>query len=319
MVYLRSRSIGSRKYNYLSKSVRLRDGSVRSIQKLVKEDGESADVLYGKYAAYFVGAEERLELEKTLSMYGTDPIYTKGQVAKIESMRIGYKRLLKKLTPSQKKDVFDRFVANYTYDSNALEGNSLTLKDVSMVLFEKKSADGKDLREIYETRNTRKVMDMIMDGRFHVREKDIVRMHDLFMEDIDERRGYKILPNYLLGRDVELTSPENVPGEMQELINWYTDSVKKTHPLKLSAQFHGCFLAIHPFEDGNGRVARFLANVMLLENGYPPIIIRKTWRTSYLKCLADYDRGYAANLERFFLEKYKRTYDDFFGVYLKSI
>ena len=319
MVYFRTRSVKGRSYNYLSKSFRLRDGSVRSIQKLVKEDGASADDLYGKYAAYFESEKQRLGLEKTLSMYGIDSIYTKGQVTKIEAMRSGYKQLLEKLSPAQKKDVFDRFIANYTYDSNALEGNSLTLKDVSMVLFEEKSADGKDLREIYETRNSRKVMDKILDGCFHVREKDILRMHALFMVDIDERRGYKKLPNYLLGRDIKLTSPEKVPQEMEKLIAWYEDSLKKTHPLKLSAHFHGRFLAIHPFEDGNGRVARFLANVMLIENGYPPIIIRKTWRASYLKCLEDYDRGYTANLERFFLEKYKRTYEDFFGVYAKYL
>jgi Fic family protein len=318
MVFLRTRIVKDRPYRYLCKSVRLRDGHVRSIQKLVKEVG-TADDLYGKYAEYFEDAQARLNLEQVLELYGIDSIYTKKQTAKVEAMRSGYNRLLEKLSPAQKKDVFDRFVANYTYDSNALEGNSLTLKDVSMVLFERKAADGKDLREIYETRNTRKVMDKVLDGCFHVREKDIIRIHALFMDDIDERRGYKILPNYLLGRDIELTPPENVPDEMRKLIAWYDDSVKKTHPLKLSTQFHGRFLAIHPFEDGNGRVGRFLTNVILIENGYPPLIIRKTQRASYLKCLADYDRGYAANLERLFLEKYKRTYEDFFGVYIKYL
>ncbi len=316
MVYIRTRVISGRTYRYLSKSVRLQDGSVRSIQKLVKEE-LSTDELYGKYADYFANAQARLDLERVLSLYGTDPIYTKQQVGKVEAMRMGYKRLLSRLTPAQKRDVFDRFVANYTYDSNALEGNSLTLKDVSLVLFENKAADGKDLREIYETRNSRKVLDLVLEGKFRVREKDIIRMHALFMEDIDERRGYKMLPNYLLGRDVPLTPPEKVREETQKLISWYDVSLKRTHPLKLAALFHGRFLRIHPFEDGNGRVGRFLSNVILTANDYPPIIIRRTMRASYLKCLADYDRGYTANLERFFLEKYKKTYEDFFAVYAK--
>jgi len=282
MVFLRTRLVKDRTYRYLCKSVRLRDGHVRSIQKLVREGG-TADDLYGKYAEYFEDAQARLDLEQVLELYGIDSIYTKKQTAKVEAMRSGYIRLLEKLSPAQKRDVFNRFVANYTYDSNALEGNSLTLKDVSMVLFEKKAADGKDLREIFETRNSRKVMDKVLDGGFHVREKDIIKMHGQFMEDIDERRGYKKLPNYLLGRDIELTPPENVPDEMRKLIAWYEDSVKKTHSLKLSAQFHGRFLAIHPFEDGNGRVGRFLINVILTGNGYPPLIIRKTQRVSYSK------------------------------------
>ena len=70
---------------------------------------------------------------------------------------------------------------------------------------------------------------------------------------------------------------------------------------------------------GNGRVGRFLSNIILLENKYPPIVIRKTQRDSYIKCLEDFHRGYTVNLERFFLEKYKKTYRKFFSVYLKYI
>ena len=181
------------------------------------------------------------------------------------------------------------------------------------------SCKGKELREIYETKNSRKVMDLILKNRFKITEKDIIRMHKILMEDIDSRTGYKKFPNYIIGSDVELTSPEKVKEEMEELIGWYKESLESIHPLKVSALFHGRFERIHPFADGNGRVGRFLSNVILMGHKYPPLIIRKTQRGSYIKCLQDFHRGYTPNLERFFLDKYKKTYRKFFAAYLKYI
>jgi Fic family protein len=86
-----------------------------------------------------------------------------------------------------------------------------------------------------------------------------------------------------------------------------------------AAHLHGRFEKIHPFEDGNGRVGRFLINVALVNGGYAPLIIRKSQRIACLKCLGDYDNGYAANLERFMLEKYKRAFEKFFKVCLKYL
>lgn len=106
---------------------------------------------------------------------------------------------------------------------------------------------------------------------------------------------------------------------MSKLIEWHNQSKEKMHPIKLAALFHGRFEQIHPFEDGNGRVGRFLVNVILLKRKYPPIIIRKSQRVSYLKALQDFDNKYSANLERFILEKFKETYRKFFEVYIKYL
>jgi len=144
-------------------------------------------------------------------------------------------------------------------------------------------------------------------------------MHRLLMENIDNRTGYKEFPNYIVGSDVKLTPPEKVKEEMEDLITWYREILESLHPLKVSALFHGKFEKIHPFADGNGRVGRFLSNIILMEHDYPPLIIRRTQRTSYINCLQDFHRGYTPNLERFFLDKYKKTYRKFFAVYLKYI
>ncbi|GAG39592.1 unnamed protein product, partial [marine sediment metagenome] len=93
----------------------------------------------------------------------------------------------------------------------------------------------------------------------------------------------------------------------------------KLHPLKLAIEFHARFEKIHPFEDGNGRVGRMLLNAMLLEKGYPPLIIRKTARVAYFSSLEAFDRGHKDKLERFLLEKIKKTFNNFFEIYVKYL
>ena len=252
-----------------------------------------------------------------LKTFTAGSIFTEEEIRKVEATRIDYKRLLKKLTKEQKKDIFDRFTLNFTYESNALEGNSLTLKDVAIVIFDKTSIKGKDLREIYETRNSRRVLDLLLAGEFSVDHTSIIKIHALLMKDIDTRRGYKKLPNFLLGKRLGTTPPEKVYPEMSKLISWYGRSIGKMHPLQAAAIFHSRFEKIHPFEDGNGRTGRFLVNAILVNKGYPPLIIRKTSRTTYFNCLEAADNGHYSKMERFFLEKFKKTYRNFFEVYAK--
>ncbi|MFH0860757.1 MAG: Fic family protein [Candidatus Altiarchaeota archaeon] len=317
-MYFKDKVIRGRKYRYLTKSVRLPDGSVKTLQRLVNDKkNPGLEAATKKYAEYMEGEEKRVNLEYALSKYAADSIFTKQQISKVEEMKVEYNRMLKSFSREQYRDVFDRFTANFTYESNAIEGNSLTLKDVAVVMFDGRSPEGKDLREVYETKNSRHVMDLVLKNKFKVAEKDILRMHKILLKDIDSRIGYKKYPNFLVGSQVQLTPPEKAQEELTNLIRWHDEALEKTHPLRVSAHFHARFEKIHPFADGNGRVGRFLSNIILMRNGYPPLIIRKTQRTSYVKSLGDFDRGYTSTLERFFLEKYKDTYRKFFKVYYK--
>ncbi len=315
-MYFKDKVIKGRKYRYLTKSIRMPDGSVKTLQRLVK--GKMSLEAAGKeYAEYMDAEEKRVNTDYALSKYASDSIFTKQQITKVEEMKVEYNQMLKRFSKEQYKDVFDRFTANFTYESNAIEGNSLTLKDVAIIIFDGRSPEGKDLREVYETKNSRHVMDLILKNKFKIAERDILRMHKLIMKDIDSRVGYKKYPNFLVGNQLVLTPPEKAKEELVNLIKWHDNAIKSIHPLRVSSHFHARFEKIHPFADGNGRVGRLLANVILMRNGYPPLIIRKTQRTSYLKCLGDFDRGYAPNIERFFLDKYKDTYKKFFKVYYK--
>ena len=312
MPYWKEKRRGKKKYYYLTRSVRLPNGRVKTIQRLADPKERT-----GKYKDWFIEQEKRVLGDWAAKQYHADGVFTEDEIRKIESIRADYKRILSKLSKPQRKDLFDRFTVNFTYESNAIEGNSLTLKDVRIVLFEKTMIKGKELREIYETINSRKVVDWILRKKFKVAEKDLIRMHKMLVQNMEIATGYKKIPNFLLDRNVKTAPPERVAAEMEKLVRFYEGSKKTMHPLQLAARFHGMFEKIHPFDDGNGRVGRFLANVALANQGYPPIIIRKTQRIAYFKALEDFDNGYTENLERFMLERFKQTYRKFFEMSAK--
>ncbi len=305
--------IKGKKYKYAVKSIRMPNGKVVSLQKIFK--GENNKEL----ERIFLKKEIEAHFKYVVNTCRPDHIVSLDMLEKIETIKIEYRRILKKMPPQTLKDMWDRFTANFTYESNALEGNSLTLKDVAIVMFENATIKGKDLREIYETRNSRKVVELIVNNKFTVTEKDIIKMHKILVKDIGISTGYKKFPNIILGKKIKTTPPEGVPQEMAKLIAWYNKNQEDMHPIKLAALFHGRFEQIHPFEDGNGRVGRFLINVILVNHKYPPLIIRKSQRLAYIKALENFDAKHTDTLYRLILEKCRDTYKKFFEIYVKYI
>ncbi len=301
---------------YAVKSIRLPNSKVKKLYKLIKNTSE---VKNPELEAFFDEKEAEAYVEYAQKNYEHFKLPDKDALKKIERMRFEYKKILSSLSKTQLKDLFDRFTVNFTYESNAIEGNSLTLKDVAIIIYENATIKGKNLREIYETRNSREVVDLILQRKFHVKEKDLLKMHSILVKDMGISKGYKIFPNYIDGRQVVTTSPEHVPKEMKKLLSWFENKKNKLHPLQLAARLHGLFEGIHPFEDGNGRVGRFLINILLVNLGYPPLIIRRTHRISYFNALEGFDNGRYAKLDRFLYERLKETYEKFFKIYVKYI
>src|SRR3989344_149778 len=266
--------IKNKKYPYVAKSVRLPDGSLIALQKIYHNESNK------ELKEIFEEKEKQAYVKYMLSKYKQDHVFTSDEFEKIEKIRLNYKKILNKLSKTSLKDLLNRFTANFTYESNALEGNSLTLKDVVIVMFENASIKGKDLREIYDARNSRKVVELIMKNKFSVSHKDIIGLHKMLVKDMNIQAGYKKIPNFIEGSKVKTALPEETYEKMDELIKWYHQSVSRMHPIKLASLFHGKFEQIHPFEDGNGRVGRFLINSIPIKNKYPPLIIRKTQRVA---------------------------------------
>ena len=316
MVHTIYKTINGKKYLYAEYSFRLPDGKVKKISKMINEekDKESKEV-----KGYFLKKQTEAYQKYALEKYNIDIIFSEEQIKKLELMKVEYKEIMKSFTKKQIKDILDRFTVNFTYESNAIEGNSLTLKDVTLILGENIVPKDKDLREVYETRNTREAVELLFNGKIKINIKEIIQLQEIIVKDTGVSLGFKKLPNYIVMRNLKTTPPEKVEEEINKLIQWYDHNKEKIHPLRLASEFHARFEAIHPFEDGNGRTGRILLNAILLEKGYPPIIIRKTARVAYFSALEAFDNKYKGKLERFLLDKIKKTFENFFKIYVKYL
>ncbi len=317
MAFIRTRTIHGKERHYLEQSVRLPNGTVKKISIYLQDyDPAKEYPPLQRYQKALQKSSEELKMDAGIQCYSKNHIFTEELLRELESTKVGYQKILRKLTANQLSDVLDRFTINFTYESNAIEGNSLTLKDVTFLIKEGEIAKGKNLREVYETINTRKAFDWIVQHKPQINEEDIIKLHEILVKDTGVSTGYKKLPNFLLGRMVKTAPPARVKKEMGELIDWYSKS-SDMHPLQRAALFHGRFEKIHPFEDGNGRVGRLLINIILLSRGYPPLIIRKMQRVQYFHALNAFDQGHPDNLYWFLIEKHKKTYELFFKIYVK--
>ncbi|MBU2639364.1 MAG: Fic family protein [Nanoarchaeota archaeon] len=314
-MFISKKTINGKPRHYLEQSIRMLDGNVKKISIYIK-DYKNKNI--EEYKEKLSRKLEETYIDYSINFYKKNNIFEESLLKKIEENKLGYKKIIKNITKNQLKDIIDRFAVNFTYESNAIEGNSLTLKDVTFVIQENKIPSGKDLREVYETLNTKEALELIFENKLRITEPDIIKLHKILVKNTGIKEGYKEFPNYLIGRNVKTTPPEKVKTEVKKLINWYNKS-KNIHPLEKAAIFHGRFEKIHPFDDGNGRVGRLLANMILLKEGYPGLIIRKSQRIAYFSSLEAFDNGHETKLKRFFIEKFKNTYDKFFMVYIKYL
>lgn len=124
--------------------------------------------------------------------------------------------------------------------------------------------------------------------------KDAVTLDGIPTQKKIEIGTYKNTPNSVRlknGEIHEYASPTETPAKMNDLMVWYNENINKMHPVQLAAEFHYRFVCIHPFDDGNGRVARLLLNYILLRNGCPPVIVKSEDKENYLTALQKADSG----------------------------
>jgi len=316
MVSTKYKTINGKKYLYAEHSFRLPNGKIKKISKLMQKGDDKNDK---EIKDYFLKKQIEAYQNYALKKYKLDSIFTEEQIKKLEQIKVEYKKIMKSFTKKQIKDILDRFTVNFTYESNAIEGNSLTLKDVTLILEENIVPKNKDLREVYETRNTREAHELLFNNKIKINIRDIIKLQAIIVKDTGVSIGFKKLPNYITMRNLKTTPPEKTEKEMNKLLEWHEENKNKIHPLRLATEFHARFERIHPFEDGNGRTGRVLLNAILLENNYPPLIIRKTARVAYFSSLEAFDKEYKGKLERFLLDKIKKTFNNFFKIYVKYL
>ena len=190
----------------------------------------------------------------------------------------------------------DKLIIEWTYNSNAIEGNTLTLSETKVVLEKGITIKGKPLKDHLEIINHKEAIEYIEDlvgKNVKLSEYDIRSVHYLILKEIDSTNAGKYRNENVFISGAKHVPPVymNVPYEMQKLIDKY-QGWQGLHPVVRACFLHGEFVKIHPFVDGNGRTARLLLNFELIQSGYPPVVIKTENRADYYDAL---DKAHRTN------------------------
>lgn len=188
------------------------------------------------------------------------------------------------------RSLLDDFLIRYAHETTAIEGNTLTLHETQVVLEHGITIGGKTLREHLEVVNIRGAWEWLQDAvrnRAAVAEETILHLHRLVTQGIlgPEAGRYRTVPVYIRNSLHVPPNPVHVPERMAEFIGRFRERRADEHPVCHAALAHIELAGIHPFVDGNGRVARMLVNLLLLRDAYPPALYTMTNRAEYLRTL----------------------------------
>lgn len=205
------------------------------------------------------------------------------------------------LTPSIVRKLEEEFSIAWTYNSNAIEGNTLSLQETEVVLSEGITIGGKTVNEHFEAINHKKGIEyvkQIVEKKRNISEEVIRELHRIILTSIDDQSAgnYRRHNVRIVGARHIPPQSIKIPKLMTELIEWYQSHEYELNIPQMAAELHYRFVMIHPFIDGNGRVARLIMNLFLMRNGYPPAIILKVDRKRYYRVL---NQGNMGNLEPF--------------------
>jgi len=219
---------------------------------------------------------------------------------------------LRPIDPDKMAAIQQKLKIEWTYNSNAIEGNTLTLQETAFFLREGLTSKGKPLSQFLEAKDHVEAisfLEEVVHERKSLTERLIKDFHAIVMQDSKyvfigppentirkrvEPGKYKYDNNHVVKLDGTIhyyTDYLQVPGEMERLIGWYEENKGTMHPVELASRLHHKLVAIHPFTDGNGRVTRLVMNLILMQAGYEPAVIRNEDRMEYYEALDLADKG----------------------------
>lgn len=187
------------------------------------------------------------------------------------------------------KSLHEKMMVEWTYHSNAIEGNTLTMKETRVVL-EGITIGGKTMREHLEVINHRDAIEYVEDivnKKERLSEWQIKNIHRLVLKGINDMYAGVYRDQQVLIAGANHTPPAHflIPDEIEKMLQWYHGEAQRLHPVERGAMLHAIFVGIHPFIDGNGRTSRLLLNFELMKAGFPPVIIKVENRQAYYEAL----------------------------------
>ncbi|MEW5996926.1 MAG: Fic family protein [Candidatus Micrarchaeota archaeon] len=280
MAFIRERKKGTTFYYELVEGVR-KGGKAR--QQVVKYLGNREKMLeYAKRHGLKPPAQKYAMLEKGAAFM------LEAKLKKLNGLRPLPKNTLESLAK--------KFDVEMTYNSNAIEGNRLSLKETYLVLEKGITIGGKSMREHLEATNHREALHLlgkIADRNAKITNEDILALHAAILDRIDPQNAGFYRHEQVFITQSKHRSPrwQDVPKLMEGVVSELNSKRRGAAAVESAVRIHHLVAWIHPFIDGNGRMARLLSNLRLMRAGFPPIILRRKVRKSYYDALESADEG----------------------------
>ncbi len=286
MSYIEKIKQGNKEYYYLTKNIRISLSKWKKVRVFIGDKKPSKEEL-SKYAKRI---EDKARLFRNRSNY----LYLSEHDSEtLQDLKESYATWLKHTPKGVRDNMGDDFVIRFTYNSNAIEGNRLTLRQTSMILKDKVIPSGIRAEDYNEAINGRECLEFIKGYRDDLSIKFIEKINGILTKNTGVVYGGRI--RFF---DVKIFGSSHVPPNYDELkrhmlnfVKWYSANKNKLHPFELASLVHAKLAWIHPFEDGNGRTSRAVMNFILMKKGFPMLFIPFEKREEYYKSLEMADKG----------------------------
>ena len=194
------------------------------------------------------------------------------------------------LSPAVINNLREDLVLRWTYHTNAIEGNTLTLKETKVASLEGITVGGKTMREHLEAINHREAIffvEELVSQKEPLSQRNIKDIHQLILKKIDDQNAGIYRNTNIIIAGAEHTPPDfiHVLSDMENLIRWYQNEAQELHPVEKAGRVHADFVKFYPFVDGNGRTARLLMNLELMKAGFPAAVLPVEKRLEYYNAL----------------------------------
>jgi len=229
---------------------------------------------------------------------------------------------LRPISPGVLNKLREHFFLEMTYNSNAIEGNSLTMKETFLIINEGLTIKGKPLKDHLEIKDHYEALDYLYEfvqkkRRQTFSEVILRKLHQLILRETESKEAGKYREGNVTITGSNHTPPDSfeVPFQIKEMFDWVKKFINKVHVVELAAIVHHKIAFIHPFADGNGRTARLVMNLLLMKKGFPVVIILNNDRKKYYETLSKADNGDYVPFVRFIAQAAERS----LNIYLKTL
>ncbi len=302
MTYIETIKRNDKEYYYLTKNIRLSLNKWKKIRIFLGNKKPPQEELK-KYAQEIEGKS------KPFSKISNCTYLSEHDAETLQDLKESYSAWLKQIPKSVKEKLNEDFVIRFTYHSNAIEGNRLTLRQTALILKDKVIPSGVRAEDYNEAINGKECMDFIKSYKNELNTKLLEKINGILTKNTGVVYGGRIrfFNVQIQGSTHIPPSHTEVKKHMLNLFKWYSANKNKLHPFELATLIHAKLTWIHPFEDGNGRTARTVMNFILMQKGFPMFFIPFEKREEYYQSLdiADKDdyKEYISRMLRLIIDQ----------------